>query len=269
VTATAYPADIARITRATTINRTYKAEWTKLRTLRSTWRTVAGAMAISTGLGAAIVASQVSQWDTMTAKQHQTFDATSTSMIGLLFAAVILGALGVRSMTAEYTTGMIRSTFAALPARRTVLAAKAATMAALAFPVGLASNLIGFELGQRILSEKHAQVSLGDPNVLPAVIFGAAAVSLIAVMGVGLGAVIRRTAGATTALSLILIGGAMFGQFLPAGLRQYLPESATQAEVTVHRSAGLLRPLTALTVLGVYAAIALWVASIRMTRRDV
>ena len=78
----------------------------------------------------------------------------------------------------------------------------------------------------------------------------------------------RRTAVATTALSLVLIGGALFGQFLPAGFRQYLPETATQAVVTVHRSAGLLRPATALAVLGVYAAVALWAASIRIARRD-
>jgi ABC-2 type transport system permease protein len=254
--------------RALTMSRTLKAEWTKLRTLRSTWRTVAGAMAISIGLGAAIVASQVSQWATMTAQQRQAFDATATSMIGLLFAAVLLGALAVRSITSEYSTGMIRSTFTALPARRAVLAAKAATVAALTFPVVLLSNLVGFEVGQRILAAKHAQVSLGYPGALRAIVFGALAASLITVMGVGLGGLIRRTAGATTALSLILIGGALFGQLLPAGFNQYLPEAVTQAVITVHRSAGLLRPSTALGVLGLYAAAALWAAAFRVAHRD-
>jgi ABC-2 type transport system permease protein len=173
-----------------------------------------------------------------------------------------------RTFQAEYTTGMIRSTFAALPARRAVLAAKAATMAALAFPVALACNVVGFEIGQRLLTGKHLQVSLGHPGVLQAMVFGAAALSLITVIGVGLGAVIRRTAGATTVLSLVLIGGAMFGQFLPAGFRQYLPETATQAMVTVHRSAGLLQPGTALAVLGLYTAIAMWAASIRVAHHD-
>lgn len=268
MTAITYPMTTAPGARATTISRTFKAEWTKLRTLRSTWRTVAGALTISIGLGAAVVASQVSQWDSMTAKQHQVFDATSTSMIGMLFAAVLLGALAVRTITSEYATGMIRVTFAALPARRTVLAAKAAAMGALAFPVTLASNLASFEIGQRILAGKHAQVSLGHPGVLAATVFGAVAVSLITVVGVGLGGVIRRTAGATTALSLVLVGGAMFGTFLPAGFRQYLPEAAAQAAVTVHRSAGLLRPGPALAVLAVYAVVAFQLASIRVAHRD-
>ena len=69
-------------------------------------------------------------------------------------------------------------------------------------------------------------------------------------------------------LALVLIGGAVFGPFLPAGFRQYLPESAIQAVVTVHRSAGLLRPGTALAVLGAYAGVALWAASIRVSHRD-
>jgi hypothetical protein len=87
-------------------------------------------------------------------------------------------------------------------------------------------------------------------------------------MGVGLGGLIRRTAPATTALTLVFIGGALFGQFAPTGLRQYLPETATQAVVSVHRSAGLLRPGAALALLAVYAVVALGAASIRMARRD-
>ena len=137
---------------------------------------------------------------------------------------------------------MIRSTFTAMPARRLVLAAKAAVTAAFVFPVALLSNLVSFEVGQRIFAAKHLQVSLGHPGVLQAVVFGAVAVSLIAVIGVGLGGIIRHTAGATTALILVIIGGVMFGQLLPAGFRQYLPGTALQAAVTVHRSAGLLTP---------------------------
>jgi hypothetical protein len=93
-------------------------------------------------------------------------------------------------------------------------------------------------------------------------------VSLTAVIGVGLGGLIRHTAGAATTLALIIVGGLTVGQFLPAGWRQYMPGIATQAAVTVHRSAGLLRPGLALAVLGGYAAIALTAASLRASRRD-
>ena len=263
----------ARPARAASISRTrkariLKAEWTKLRTLPSTWRTAALTLALGIGFSVAVALSQISQWHAMTAQQRQVFDPTSASMSGVMIAAVVLGTLAVRTITAEYSTGMIRSTFSAMPARPLVLAAKAAATAAFAFPVTLLGNLAGFELGQRIFASQHVAVTIGHPGVLPAMFFGAVAVSLVAVIGVGTGGLIRPTAGAATTLALIIIGGLTVGQFLPAGWRQYLPGIATQAAVTVHRSAGLLRPGTAIVVLAVYAAITLGAASLRVAHRD-
>ncbi len=80
-----------------------KAEWTKLRTLPSTWRTVVMATVISVALGAILCVSQVQQWSKMTAGQRQTFDPTACSLFGVVFVgAVLLAALGVRAVTAEY-----------------------------------------------------------------------------------------------------------------------------------------------------------------------
>jgi ABC-2 type transport system permease protein len=262
-TATASPVRIPKIRRA------LKGEWTKLRTLPSTWRTVAMATVISVALGAILCISQVHAWSTMTAQQRLSFDPTACSLFGIVFVgAVLLAALGVRAVTAEYVTGMIRSTFTATPSRRLVLAAKAAVTAAFVFPVALLAGLVSFEVGQRIFAGKHLQVTLGHPGVLQAVVFGALAVSLIAIMGVGLGALVRHTAAATTALVLVIVGGVTIGQLLPAGLRQYVPGTALQAAVTVNHSAGLLRPGMAVLVLGVYAVVALAAASIRIAHRD-
>ncbi len=195
MSATTYQTAPARPVHAITISRILKAEWTKLRTLPSTWRTAAFALVFSIAAGAVLVISQADQWAIMTAAQHRTFDATSCSLFGVMIAAVLLGALAVRSVSAEYATGMIRSTFASMPSRRLVLAGKAVTVAAFAFPVALVSNFVGFEIGQRIFAAKHLQVGLGHPGVLVAILFGAVAVSLIAVIGVGLAGVIRHTAG--------------------------------------------------------------------------
>ena len=251
------------------LRRSAKAEWTKLRTLPSTWRTVVMAIVISVGLGAILCVSQVQQWTKMTAGQRQMFDPTSCSLFGLVFVgAVVLAALGVRAMTAEYATGMIRSTFAATPTRRRVLASKAGVTAAFVFPVALLASVVSFAVGQAIFTGKHLNVSFAHPGVAQAVVFGALAVSLIAVIGVGIGGLIRHTAAATTALVLVIVGGVTLGQLLPAGLRQYVPGTALQAAVTVKHSAGLLKPGTAVVVLGVYAAIAWAAASIRMSHRD-
>jgi hypothetical protein len=163
---------------------------------------------------------------------------------------------------------MIRSTFSAMPARRLVLAAKAATVAAFVLPVALLCDIAGFELGQRILASKHLQVALTHPGVPRAILLGALAASLVAIIGVGLGGLIRHSAGATTTLTTIIVGGVTLGQLLPGGLRQYLPGTAVQAAVTVHRSPGLLTPDAAIAVLGAYAAIALAAALIRAGHRD-
>jgi ABC-2 type transport system permease protein len=252
-----------RTGRTTTINRHLKGEWTKLRTLPSTWRTAAFAVALALGFTGVVCLSQAS----MTARQRGTFDATSASLFGLLIVAALLGALAVRTVTAEYSTGMIRSTFSAMPGRRLVLAAKAATVAAFVLPVALLFDGAGFELGQRIFAAKHLQVALSHPGVPRAIVFGAVAASLVAIIGVGLGGLIRHTAGATIALTMIIVG-VFFGQLLPAGVRQYLPGTAMQAAVTVHRSAGLLTPDAAIAVLCAYAAIALAAAMFRVARRD-
>jgi hypothetical protein len=264
----ATPVRVAAPVRVATIRRTLKAEWTKLHTLASTWRTVVMAVTISIGLGAILCISQVQQWGAMTAQQRATFDPTSCSLFGIMIAAVLLGALAVRSVTAEYASGMIRSTFTAMPARRLVLASKAAIVAVFVLPAALISNLVAFEIGQRIFTSKHLQVTLGHPGVLRAIVFGAVAVSLVAVVGVGLGGIIRHTAGATTAMAVVIVGGVTLGQLLPAALRGYLPGTAIQAAVTVHRSPGILAPGTAIVVLGVYAVITLAAASMRAAYRD-
>jgi hypothetical protein len=250
------------------IRRALKAEWTKLRTLPSTWRTVVMAVTMSIGLGAVLCISQADQWASMTAQERQGFDPTACSLGGFFLGAVLLGALGIRAVTAEYSTGMIRSTFIATPTRNLVLSAKAAVTAAFVFPLALMADVISFELGQVIFTSKHLQVSFGHAGVLQALVFGALGVSFVALIGVGLGGLVRHTAGSTTALALLIVGGVTLGQLLPAGVRQYLPGTALEAAVTVNHSAGLLMPGAAIAVVGIYAAIFLAAGSVRVARGD-
>ncbi len=272
MTATTYlPAPTPRVSirpRGVSLGRTFKAEWTKIRTLRSTWVTLGISAVASVGLGAIVCAANASQWSTMSASQRAQFDGTSNALIGVLFATVIIGSLAVRAICSEYSSGMIRLTFSAVPRRRSVLAAKAALLATVAFPVALVSNLLAFLVGQQILSSQHLGVSISSPGVLTAIVFGALAVSVIAVFGVGLGAIIKRTAGATTALSLLIIGSQLFGLALPAAVRQYLPGSALQAVVSVHHMSGVLAPGAGLAVLVAYALVTFGVASTLIARRD-
>ena len=113
MSATIYPSHPAR---AILVSRTLKAEWTKLRTLPSTWRTAALTLALGIGFGVAVAYSEVSQWHTMTAQQRQVFDPTSASMSrGHDRRSGPRGARRAASVAARYSTGMIRSTLAPCP----------------------------------------------------------------------------------------------------------------------------------------------------------
>ena len=255
--------------RATAARRALKAEWTKLRTLPSTWRTVAMTVVAAIGFSAIATAVQASSWATMSAQQRQAFDPTSTSLTGLWVAVVILGALGVRSVAAEYTTGMIRATFTAMPARRASAGGQGRHCGRLCLPAG--PGLRCRQLRARPAHPRR-QARRGRRSAIPVPSRPSSSVrvaaSLVTIVGVGLAGVIRHTAGAVTALAMLILGGAILGQMVPAGLRQYIPGIAVQAAVTVHRSAGLLRPGAAVLVLCAYAAVALGAAAVRMAHRD-
>ena len=248
---------------------TFNAEWTKIRTLRSTWATVIGAAALSLAFAVIVSTSQANDWDGMTAAERAELDPTSAALVGVLFTTVLFGALAVRSIAGEHSTGMIRTTFAALPNRRRVVAAKAVVAAGLALPTSVAANLAAFLLGQRILASTGAEANLGDPGVARAIAFGALAVSATAVLGVGLGGILRRTAAATTVLSVGIIGSQILSVVVPASARPYLPGTALQAAVTGRSTADdLLAPLPALFTLSAYALTALAVAMVLVGRRD-
>ncbi|MCU1397308.1 MAG: transporter permease [Acidimicrobiales bacterium] len=259
---------VGPVSRGTALARTFRAEWTKLRTLRSTWITVGVSVAVSIGFALLNATSTVSEWADMSPKQRAEFDPTSSSLIGVLFAALIFGSLAVRTMTSEYSSGMIRVTFAAIAQRRRVIAAKASLIATIGFTVALASNLLAYFPSQQILRSKHIESSINDSGVVAALVLGAVSVAVVAVIGVGLGTILRRTALAITTLSLAIIGGQIVGLALPESARTYLPSSALQATVSVHRAADLLSAGRAVIVIVLYAAACYAAANLLVSRRD-
>ena len=139
-----------------------------------------------------------------TGPQPATFDPVLTSLSGILVAQLAIGVLGVLVITSEYSTGMIRSTFAAAPQRHLVIAAKAAAFGASPSPSAPWPALIAFLVGQAILGA-HG-VSLTSPGALRSIIGVGLYLGLLGVFAVALGTIVRRTAGAIAALvGLILI----------------------------------------------------------------
>jgi ABC-type transport system involved in multi-copper enzyme maturation permease subunit len=220
------------------------------------------AVAAMIGLGAIISSAQ--------SGHDAGFDPVSTSLSGVLLAQLAVGVLGVLFVTSEYSTGMIRTTFTAAPQRRSVIAAKAAIFGAVALLVGTVASLATFLVGQTIMST-HG-VSLTSPGALRSVIGVGLYLGLLAILAVGLGTIIRSTAGAIAALfGLILVVPAV-AQALPTSLRdsvdKYLPSNAGQAIFHTIRDTSTLSPWAGLAVFFLYAAAALAAGVLLVGRRD-
>jgi ABC-type transport system involved in multi-copper enzyme maturation permease subunit len=246
-----------------------RAEWAKLRTLRATWLTLSISVVAAIALGGLGSLSDARTWDDMTAQEQLAHDPTSTSLIGVLFGALVLGALGVRTVTSEYSTGMIRTTAAAVPNRSLIVWAKVAVVASVTFAVALGANLAGFSLGQAALASKDIGASITSGDSLAAIVLGTVAVTCFAVVGLGLGTIVRRASVANILIAVVVIGGQLVGSAIPSDSQRFLPFNALQASVTVKRGDDLLPPGAAVALLTGYAAVAVAAATIVLRRRDV
>ena len=249
-----------------------RSEWTKMRSVRSTMWTLAVTVALAIGFGALVGVSQVNNWDTVTPVERLRFDPTSFSLSGLFLAQMAIGVLGVLMITSEYATGQIHATLGATPRRLTVLAAKTVTFVVVVVAVGLAASFSAFGIGQAIFAGKDIGVSLGDPGVLRAVVGGGLYLAAVGALGLGLGTILRRTAGAIAALVGLLLVIPLVTTFLPASwnehLTRYLPAQAGMAAIRVVPDATSLSPWTGFAVLVVYASLSLVVGGLLLTRRD-
>ena len=239
-------------------------EWLKLRSVRSTWWTLLVFAAGMVGLAILVMRGQ----------QHSaSFDPTNDSFAGLAIGQLALGVLGVLAVTSEFSSGMIRATFAAAPRRPLVLAAKAAILASVTLVAGEIMAFVAFGVGQAVLKSQFPHAALGQPGVLRAVLMAGAYPALIALTGLGLGASIRHTAGAISAvvgvlfvlpLILLPLGTSIqnsVGQFMPMLIAE---NSLTAVKPVAHSlSAGV-----GFALLCLYAATALAVGSWMLTRRD-
>lgn len=211
---------------------TFRSEWSKLRTLRSTWIAVISSVIVTVGFAALSAATRLHDWDQLTPEARRSVDATQTAFAGLVVVVIVFGALGVHHASVEFTTGMIRQTFTATPRRSAVIAAKATAVAALAAPVALGANLTALVVSQRILATKGFDEALTEPRALGVLVSAALAVGLLAALGVGLGTMLKRTTAGTITFMAILFGGSLFAGIVPAAMRPLLPDAAFQAAIT-------------------------------------
>ncbi|XVQ14363.1 ABC transporter permease subunit [Spirillospora sp. CA-255316] len=252
------------------------AEWLKLRTVRST-HVVFGAVVVFLLLGVLLAWQAASIWDGLSPERRTRFAFTEPAVLVAWAAGLCLGVLGVLAVTSEYRTGMIRTTLAVMPRRPAVLAAKAGGLAVLALAVGNAVTLASFFTGRLIVGDRPIQAHrTAVAQELPELLARGSMVAVYALLGLGLAALLRSTAGAIVGLVLPWYMLPIFTGLLPdpwgkrvsSFMPDALPEQIVGGSNANSVYGSLLPPVAAVAVALAYAILPICVAAYVLNRRD-
>ncbi|MFJ9537572.1 ABC transporter permease [Streptomyces sp. NPDC101225] len=254
--------------------RVLASEWAKLWSLRSTWITLGLGLLFLVGFG--LIAAARYKSGIGSGRMDRDFarsTAVSLSLFGTNFAQLALGVLGVLITAGEYSTGMIRSTLAAVPRRLPVLWSKAAVYGLVALVVGALGAFVAFFFGSGIVSGTPAAMDFSHAGVLRSLLGAALYLGLVGVIGIALGALLRSVAGGISVLvaTLMLIPGLV--SLLPSSwqddISPYLPSNAGESMFALTHDATALSPGAGMLVFLCWTALALGGAAYRMARSDV
>jgi ABC-2 type transport system permease protein len=227
-----------------------------------------------TGMGIVVAAFQMIRWTQLDQHDLATFDSINIGVSGYQLAQLAIGVLGVLVIAGEYSTGMIRSTFMAVPRRLPVLWAKLAVFCSVTFVSMLVSSFVSFFVVQVIVKQHDKQQAITDPHALRAVVGAALFLTVLGALAVGIGALVRNTAGgiATFVFLLFVLPGitAILPHSTADAINPYLPLNAGTAVATSTFELGHthLAPWTGFAVFCGYTAIVIAAAAIGLTRRD-
>lgn len=228
----AEPAPAIKVTQT----RVIRSEWKKLGSLRSTrWCLL---LAVVIMIAAPIIYSliEMSQWSTLSRHDRTTFDSIDAAAAGHYLAQLAIGFLGVLTVSGEYATGMIRSSFMAVPRRLPVLWAKLVVFSAVVFVLMLGSSVIAFFTTQAIVSVHHVNQSIAAPHALRVVIATALVITIVGMLSVALGALTRSTAGGAAILVFLMFVLSGVAALLPTSISNdvnpYLPINAAYTAAT-------------------------------------
>jgi ABC-2 type transport system permease protein len=252
-----------------------RSEWTKFRSVRSTYWTLLAAVIGIIGLGALLALIFANQYSGMSASNKATFNPTSFSLAGVTIAEMAIGVLGALVITTEYKTGMIRSSLSAVPQRRTLLMAKAAVFGATTAVVSVVSCFIAFFLAQAILSGNAPTAHIGDPGVLRSIIGAGLYLPVLGLIALGIGTMIRHSAGAIAAFFGMILVLPTLVLLLPGNwandIGKFLPSAAGHAIIVSTASSNStpsLSPWIGFGVFCLYAVAALVGGAVMLQRRD-
>ncbi|MET8291226.1 ABC transporter permease [Streptomyces sp. NPDC048448] len=268
------PAPVARPDYRVTGRRVLRSEWAKLWSLRSTWITLGLGLLFLVAFGliaAAQFKSRINSGHHMDPDfAHST--AVSLSLFGTNFAQLALGVLGVLVTAGEYSTGMIRSTLAAVPRRLPVLWSKSAVFGLVSLAVGTLGAFVAFLFASGIVSGTSAAMTFSHPGVVRSLLGAGLYLGLVGVIGAALGALLRSVAGGISVLvgALMLVPGLI--SLLPSSwqddISPYLPSNAGESMFALTHDSTTLSPTAGLVVFVGWTVLALAGAAYRLVRSD-
>lgn len=250
------------------------AEWTKIRTLRSTVWTLLLTFLLSVGLGSLIGFSLRSGFDRMDAAARRNFDPVGAGFLGLTIGQIALVVFGVLLISAEYGSGTIRASLTAIPRRSMFYAAKALAALLIALPFSLVTVFASFFAAQAALGPHGT--SLGDPGVLRATLGACVYLTLMCVFAMGVATILRSTAVSLGIMIPILFLDSQGLGNVPKirTVAQFLPDQAgtvmmqathPEASFVSHHDFG---PQTALAILLTWTTTALTAGYLLLNHRD-
>lgn len=253
--------------------RVLRSEWAKFWSLRSTWITLGLALLFLVAFGVIAANRAEAQFNDGRLEGHFAGDtAVDLALFGINFGQLVVGVLGVLVMAGEYSTGLIRSTLAAVPRRLPVLWSKAAVLAPVVAAVGVAGALAAFGIGRHFLSGTPMALSLSGAGVVRSLLGGGLYLALVAVIGIALGALLRSVAGGIAVLvaALLLLPGlvALLPTSWQDNVSPYLPSNAGGSMYALSPDASALSPGSGLAVLAGWTVLALAGAAWRLKRSD-
>lgn len=255
--------------------RLVRAEWTKLRSVRSTPWSLGILVVAAIGLNTLVTALTMNSWNSMSAANQHDMQSNPTGFLAgaLGIAQIPLCVLGALVITSEYSTGMIRASMLAVPRRTPMLLAKAVVFGAVAFMVGEILAFPSFFIAQAII-HRHITVALGDPGVFRAVFGVGLYLAVLGMFALAIGALIRNTGAAITAVVGFVLVLSNLADLLPgrigADVSAYLPTNAGKLIMSAHRqSTDLLSPWQGFAVFCGWTVLLLGAAVLLLNRRDV
>jgi len=260
--------------RRVTFREAMDSEFAKIRSVRSTFWTLLICLLVSVGISLLIAAVTSANWDSLSDSSKATMDMSAV-VAGVYFGVLVTGVLGVLVVSTEYGTGMMRTSLTAFPRRGTLFAAKAAVLTLVVLLLGLVIAFASYAVASPFYTKHGVDLSLGQAANLRALFAVPVYLTLIALMGFGLGFLLRHTAAAISGLVGLLFVIPIITNFLPGTIgkdvNKIVPSNAGSAMMATHASTTgtpSLSPLSGFITLLVWAAVLIIPALALFRHRD-